>query len=162
MKELYLVCPFSSAEFYIKEYINPSAYFYTSAGAVFSLDNEAHKNELKDIILSNGINRINIVGTNNCRFAKDVVDGKGLNQFFMYKKLKSIYKLNYTELSSYPRFIQAAELVKRNINYQKKMFADFIHQFLPEKDIEVSAKLLDESKFKSIVSARCSSHGEVA
>lgn len=70
---LYLICPASKVEHFIREQYGESAFFMTALAAVFHLNEQAYLDELIKIIEKEAIEELVVVNDTSCCFIQSVL-----------------------------------------------------------------------------------------
>lgn len=73
-KKLFLICPNSQLEHFLKDRFGEDAYFLTALGAVFNFNDVANAEAIADFIEREAISEIYIVNDTSCRFIESVLE----------------------------------------------------------------------------------------
>ena len=80
--KLFLICPFSQLEHFIREKYGDDVFFITAPGAVFQFEDVNYTEVMRDFINRENITDIFIVNDTSCRFIKSVLEKeKGFGTF---------------------------------------------------------------------------------
>ncbi len=106
MNRLFIICPFSNLEIFLKNKYGDSSYFLTFPGG-YTLENIE---VIYKAITEYSINEIVLVSDINCRFSNSVITQKPIYGFSFEKFLEDLYIENYN-------------LIKNETSIQKKLFS---------------------------------------
>jgi hypothetical protein len=138
MKELFLVCPFSNAEAYVRENINPEGYFMTSAASVFRFNSIEYIESIVEFIQRCEIKQIYCVASAECRFIKEVINGSATDDFFAVHELKKLHS-QHIELF---HGLSNREKIQLLTNLQIQQQAEDLSLLLAAYSIEIPVKPL--------------------
>ncbi|AEE54331.1 hypothetical protein [Haliscomenobacter hydrossis] len=96
--KLFLVCPFSRLEPFIRENYGDNVYFLTALGTHFQADDAGYVKKVVDFILREGIRELYVVNDTSCRFINKTLKrepGFGTKAEYL---LKQIYLENYLKV----------------------------------------------------------------
>lgn len=100
-KRMFIICPFSQIENYIRENIDSDAYFITGLAGRLSFSDELNTQIILYFIQKENINEICIVNDINCRFMEEALENKNIqlnSASNIYKKLFSDFKEVFPKL----------------------------------------------------------------
>lgn len=123
--KLFLVCPFSCMEHFLRQKYGANSFFMTATGGVFQLDENEILAELKYFIRRQKINEIFIVSDISCRFINNAINGGLTNGYYseivIQKLLEDNYNFVIENKTIQDQQIKLAELiVKRQSSELKK------------------------------------------
>ncbi|EMR01761.1 hypothetical protein [Cesiribacter andamanensis] len=72
---LFLLCPASQLEPFIRQHVGQHTYFLTALASVFDVDNVPYAEALVDFLETNAIRELYVVQDLNCRFLRTVLSG---------------------------------------------------------------------------------------
>lgn len=98
MKELFLICPFSNAEMYIREMVNPNAYFLTAPGSVFRYQDMEYVESVVNFIQRKQIDKVYFVGHLQCRFLNQVIENKNATDFYAEEHFQQLIQDHQNDL----------------------------------------------------------------
>ena len=117
--KLFLVCPFSCMENFIREKYGDDVFFITAMGAVFQLNETEYLKSVKDFIERENITEIFVASDASCRFINNALKNElnyGMySESVIQKLLKDNYALVMIEKTIDEQQIKLAELI---VNHQ--------------------------------------------
>ncbi len=133
--KLFIVCPFSSLETFIRSNYGNEIFFLTYAGTVLEPDNFIYNLGIKQLVFKEKIKTIYIVNDTSCRFINSIIKRKQLTGLTCEKVIEELYVDYYfTYFESLPLSEQLYNLAELNIKNQinrildSKLFKDFIYK----------------------------------
>lgn len=116
---LFVVCPFSSLEFFIRSKYNNDALFLTFAGAVLQATDIAYWDYVKKVIEKENISTICLVNDTSCRFINGVIRDEQPFGLPSENAFRMLYKEHYEALfQGRTLFQQQVKLAELNIKNQ--------------------------------------------
>jgi len=100
---LFLVCPFSSVEPFIRSKYGNDNYFLTAPAGYFKFEEEPYLQEVRNFIARNRPNNIYIVHDTACRFLQGVVSGREEQpEVEACKPIQEIFQRNIQDIMQAP------------------------------------------------------------
>ena len=117
--KLFLVCPFSCLENFIREKYGKDVFFITAMGTIFQFEGEEYLESIKRFIDRENITAIFVVSDTSCRFINNALKNEigfgSYSETVIQKLLKENYALVMNEKIIEQQQIKLAELI---VNYQ--------------------------------------------
>lgn len=133
--KLFIVCPFSGLEAFIRKKYGNEAFFLTYAGTVLETHDFVYNLGVKHLIFKEKIKTIYIVSDTSCRFINSIIKRKQLAGLTCEKVIEELYiEYYFSYFQSQPLFAQQYNLAELNIQTQinkilnYKLFKDFISE----------------------------------
>jgi len=119
MPALFIVCPFSCLEPFLRSRYGHDAFFLTSAGAVMSRQPWDYLESVGDLIVREKIKTVYIVNDTSCRFIDGIVRREPVHGLPAESELQEIYVDHYHEsFRGQPLHKQQFKLAELNVNRQ--------------------------------------------
>jgi hypothetical protein len=146
--KLFIICPFSNIESFLRKEYGNDILFMTYSGSMIQYADFDFLNHVKDIILQEKIKQIFFVNDINCKFIEDAIMKKRA-QSQVSTLLEEYYIHYYFSLfqnTSKPR--QKYNLAKINLFYQIQEFSNSYHfkEIIASKKIELHGIITDKIK----------------
>lgn len=117
--KLFLVCPFSCMENFIRQKYGADVFFLTAMAGIFQWDNKEWVEKIKYFISSEKINEIFILSDVSCRFINAAINNEKINGFIAEIIIQKLLHNNYDIVSEnriiHEQQIKLAELI---VNHQ--------------------------------------------
>ncbi|MEY4876295.1 MAG: hypothetical protein RL708_1444 [Bacteroidota bacterium] len=117
--KLFLVCPFSCMENFIRQKYGDDVFFITAMGTVFKLEEREYLETIKQFISRENITEIFVVSDTSCRFIKNVlkneINSGSHSETVIQNLLRDNYALVMNEKTIEQQQIKLAQLI---VNYQ--------------------------------------------
>lgn len=150
-KILFLVCPFSQSEAFIKKTVPGSHFYMTGMGGYINFEEERFTDAITKIIIKEDIESIHLVQNADCRFIDEVLsDNKNLEYPIQYV-LNKLFVENEYQLkrmdSKYQMSIHLASMMIKKVsaNIQK---SNLLNKIIESKKIEMMGMLIEPSANK--------------
>ena len=96
--KLFLVCPFSCMEIFIRKYFGDDVFFITAIAAAFQSEEQEYLEKVKALIERESITEIIIVNDTSCRFINSVLKNKNGFAYPAEQILQKMFNENYSVL----------------------------------------------------------------
>ena len=150
--KLFIVCPFSGMEGFLRNRYGNDIFFHTSSGAVIQRDELEYLTALRDFIIQEEIKTVYIVTDTSCRFIDRIVKRKKLFGVTSEKILEDLYIEHYfTEFKEKTLFQQYKKLAELNILNQANEMRNSPILGSCIAELEVEIKCLITSKEKNAI-----------
>lgn len=119
--KLFLVCPFSCLEIFIRQTHGDDIFFITAMATAFQSEEHEYLEEVKALLEQESITKIIIVNDTSCRFIKSVLKNENKLDSTAEKVLQEIFYDNYSDIIQHKSIYEQQEkLAILNIKYQAK------------------------------------------
>ena len=88
---LFIVCPFSSTEAFIRKTFGDGHFFLTVPGAIPDLEDAFTLETIRNLIVEKGVRSIRVVNDASCRFIDAVVEGADLKGMPAAGRIAKVY-----------------------------------------------------------------------
>lgn len=117
--KLFLVCPFSGMEGFIRHKYGNDVFFVTAMAGAFNFQNDEYKSIIQEFIERESINEIIIANDACCRFINNVLNNKKEVKSYAEDVLKKLFSDNYFyNLQDKSLAEQAEALATLNVKHQ--------------------------------------------
>ncbi|HSW55077.1 MAG TPA: carbonic anhydrase [Ignavibacteriaceae bacterium] len=117
--KLFLLCPFSCMENFIRNKYGDDVFFITAIGTIFQFQETEYLESIKDFINRENITEIFVVSDTSCRFINNALTNENNTGGYSETVIKNLLKDNYAfvmkEKTVEQQQIKLAELI---VNYQ--------------------------------------------
>jgi hypothetical protein len=147
--KLFIVCPFSCLETFIKKNYGDDAIFLTYAGTVLEPHDFVFNLGIKHLILKEKIKKIYLVNDTSCRFINSIIKRKQLIGLTCEKIIEELYIENYfSYFQSQPVLAQQHNLAELNIKSQINRILKFklFNDFIAESGIEIKGIITSKER----------------
>lgn len=150
-KILFLVCPFSQSEAFIKKSFSGSHLYMTGMGGYLNFEDDGFADAITRLIIKEEIESIHLVQNTDCRFINDVLsENKNLEypiQYTLKKLLLENEQLIKSMDSKYQKTIHLASLMIEEVsaNIQK---SDLLKETIKNMKIEIKGTLIQPNANK--------------
>ncbi len=135
--KLFLVCPFSGIENFIRNRYGEDVFFLTSMGAVFQFQEKEYLQIVKEFIDRENIAEIFIVSDTSCRFINNALKHRLGYDSYSETVIQTLLKRNYTDVMKKESMAeQQIKLARLIINHQANEIMKhnlFEHQIIENK-----------------------------
>lgn len=144
-KILFLVCPFSQSEAFIKKTFIGSHFYMTGMGGYLNFEDEKFADAITKIIIKEEIESIHLVQNTDCRFIDEVLTENNSLEYPVQYTLKKLLLENEQQIKSmdskYQMTIHLASLMIEEVsaNIQK---SDLLKETIKNKKIEIKGTLI--------------------
>lgn len=138
--KLFIVCPFSCLETFIKKNYGEDAAFLTYAGTVLEPHDFVYNPGVKHLIIKEKIKKIYLVNDTSCRFINSIIKRKQLIGLTCEKVIEELYiEYYFSYFQSQPLFVQQYNLAELNVKSQINRILEFrlFNDFIAESGIEI-------------------------
>ena len=146
---LFLICPASHMEPFIKDRYGQDGYFLTAPGAVFNFQEINYSEALKDFLESKAIKEIFIVNDTSCRFIKSILEIERGYETKAEQVMLSLLIDNYSQImEETAQADRKVRLATLNIHRQAQdLFSNkLLHPLLKRLQIRVTGILTTKEK----------------
>ncbi len=117
--KLFLVCPFSCMEKFIRQKYDEDVFFITAMAGIFQLNEKKHLEEIKYFICRENIHEIFVVSDISCRFINSAINKEKTNGYFAEMVIQRLLEDNYDLLMERNKIQEKQiKLAERIVNYQ--------------------------------------------
>lgn len=153
--QLFIVCPFSCMEIFLRNKYGNDILFLTFSGAVFPHHDAEYLSAVKHFIVQEEIKTIYIVNDISCRFINGIINKHTLFGLRAEKVMEALYIENYlTEFQDQSLFNQQNKLAELNILKQANeiMAPAILGNFIAEFSVEIKCLVTSKARhsFKEI------------
>lgn len=144
-KILFLVCPFSQSEAFIKKTFTGSHLYMTGMGGYLNFQDEKFADALTRIIIKEKIEAIHLVQNTDCRFIHEVLSENKNLEYPVQNTLKKLLSENEPQIKSmdskHQMTIHLASLMIKEVsaNIHK---SDLLKETIKNKKIEINGTLI--------------------
>lgn len=135
--KLFLICPFSQLEHFIRERYGDDVFFITALGDVFEFEDANYAEVIRDFIKRENITDIFVVNDTSCRFIKRVLEKEKGFETFSEEVMINLLIDNYSVVMQTNSLIeQKKTLAELNIMRQVKEILSnelFLQQIVQNK-----------------------------
>ncbi|MBC8033893.1 MAG: hypothetical protein H7Y03_07085 [Chitinophagaceae bacterium] len=125
--KLFMVCPFSCMETFIKSQYGEDSFFMTSTAATFVSGSNLYTEMMIDLIYREHITEISIVSDTSCRFINNVLARKEPFQTAVEREIDKLYVDSYPELKRYANIMEKrVELASLHLEKQLNELANYL------------------------------------
>lgn len=155
-KKLFIVCPFSCIETFLKSRFGDDTYFITSPGAALPYNEFEYMSEIKEFVIRERIQTIYIVNDTSCRFINAIITRNKLFGLPSEKVMEELYIEHFfNEFKDQPVRHQKHKLAEINIRRQlKEITNSFISDIYPYESQLTIKGLLTSKQNKSLQEIR--------
>ena len=125
--KLFLICPFSQMETFLRNHYGGEIYFATAMGSLFKFDDKDYFNYFKHFIQRSNITEINLVVDTSCRFLNNVLTQEQDYNTNTEKELLSVFLKNYEDIVEHTA-----------INKKQQFLAELIIKYQTDKLLNIS------------------------
>ena len=146
MKKLFVVCPFSSLEGFLRQQFGPDILFYTSMAGVIRFDNYKHIIAVRDIMEREEIRRIYLVTDISCRFLNAIISRQPQQRSYAVEALENIYVDHFYEsFMNQPVRRQQKRLAALNViqQAQELLQTSLLDSFIEANQIRIQPLVTD-------------------
>lgn len=155
MNKLFIICPFSCMEHFLRIKFGNDIFFLTSSGAVFQSQELEYLSALRDFIIQEKIKTIYIVTDTSCRFINGIINKKQLFGLSSEKAIEELYiEYYFSDFKDQPLLNKQYKLAELNIRKQSNeilnsaLVGSYISQFAIEIKGLITSK--DKNLFKEM------------
>lgn len=116
--KLFLVCPFSSMENFIRQNYGDDVFYITAMAGIFQCNEKEWIEEIKYFISSENINEIFIVSDISCRFINAALNKEKTNGYYSERVIQKLVEDNYDLIMEnkaiHEQQIKLAELIVKH------------------------------------------------
>ena len=117
--KLFLVCPFSCMENFIRQKYGDGIFSITAMAAVFQSEEQEYLEEVKALIERESITEIIIVNDTSCRFINNVLKNENGLDSPVEKMLRKIFTDNYSAIIQKPSLPEQKQMLDMfNVKHQ--------------------------------------------
>lgn len=117
--KVFLVCPFSNMEHFIRKIYGSDVFFMTGIGGVLSSRDQEYLISIRDFLKNNRIESIYVVSDTDCRFINNIIYREPLYGTTAENLIESIYLDHFSEISKEPTsYDQKRKLAELNVRNQ--------------------------------------------
>jgi hypothetical protein len=148
--KLFIICPFSCLDKFLRNKFGNDIYFLTCSGAVLQCDDFEYISEVKRFILREKIKTIYIVNDTSCRFINGIIKKNKLYGLRSERVIEALYVEHYlSDFKNQSLLVQQNKLAEFNI---KNLAHELMNSFLlggciSELDIEIKG-LITSKQYK--------------
>ncbi len=149
--QLFLVCPFSSVEPFIRSRYGNKAFFLTAPAGFFKFQEQEYLSEVRNFIARNRPEHIYIVNDSSCRFLNEIVSNPEQPETPLCKPVQDVFHRNFRKIMRAPTLKKKAErLAKFSITQQAVilMQPDVLGNEIREYGIQIRGLITDRRKDK--------------
>lgn len=149
--QLFIVCPFSCMENFIKKKYGNDIYFLTSSVAILQDEDLEYVSEVKEFISREKIKTIYFVNDTSCRFINGIVHKNKLYGLKSEKLIEELYIDNYIScFKDQPLLNQKYMLAELNVNNQINRILNFtlLGDYITEFNIKVKGLITSKNAHK--------------
>lgn len=151
--KLFLVCPFSCMENFIRQKYGDDVFFITALGAVFQFEDVNYTEVLRDFIIRENITEITIVNDKSCRFIKSVLEKEKGFETFSEEVMLTLLIDNYSVIMHNKSLIeQTKALAELNIRRQVKeiLANELFLQTIIQENVRIKGLITTKAENKLI------------
>lgn len=138
--QLFIVCPFSCVENFLRDKFENTNYFISCSGAVLQYQELASSVAIRDFIFNANIKTIYIVNDTSCRFINSIIKRDKLSGVYSELSIQALYIEHYlTDFKDQSLFAQQRKLAELNIKKQaiKMVNSSLIGSCIADFDIAI-------------------------
>lgn len=147
--KLFILCPFSRLETFIRKNYGDKVFFLTYAGTVLEPHDFIYNLGIKNLIFKEKIKTIYIVNDTSCRFINSIITRKQLIGLTCENVIEELYiEYYFSYFQSQPLFKQQYNLAELNVKTQINKILSFklFKDFISESDIEIKGLITSKEK----------------
>lgn len=147
--KLFIVCPFSRMESFLRHKYGEDAYFLTFTGAVIQYDEPEYLLDIKNLIQREKIRTIYVVNDTSCRFINGIINKNKLFGLYAEEVIEDLYIEHYrTEFKGQSVPNQQSKLAELNIKNQldELLNSYLLGPYLSKHAIEVKGLVTSKEK----------------
>ena len=151
--KLFLVCPFSCMENFIRTNYGADVFFITAMATVSQFHEIEYTEVIKNVIACENINQIFIVNDTSCRFINRVLNGEKTFGTAAEKNIQNIFINNYSFIMHQSSEIDKAKaLAELNIKHQafSMMENELFKPQITRKKIHIKGLITTKSENKIV------------
>lgn len=150
--KLFVVCPFSNMEIFLKNNYGPDAYFLTFTGANIQHQELECMSEVRHLIISENIQAIYIVNDTSCRFIHGMLTGNWSFNMPSLSVFEDLYIEHYSTLFKNQSLIhQQRKMAELNVKYQVSELLDSFILGGCIRDLHIDIRGLITTKSKNLI-----------
>ncbi|MFN5423475.1 MAG: hypothetical protein ACK5AO_09430 [bacterium] len=155
-KKLFVVCPFSCMEPFLRSNFCDDIYFLSSPASILDIDDSRYMESISEFIYRKEINTVYFVNDTACKFLNRIIKREELYGLFAEIILDELYFDYYTsQFKRQPLHEQQFRLAELSIKKQVSeiMRSEILGTFIHEQNIDLKGLITTKSKkyFKEIV-----------
>ena len=122
---LFIVCPFSSTEAFLRKAFGDGHYFLTVPGAIPDLEDPFTLETIRNLIVEKGVRSIRVVNDASCRFIDAVVEGRDMTGMPAVGRIAEAYAVSGLDrVAGLSRAHLKARLAEGNVLRQMERLED--------------------------------------
>lgn len=147
--KLFIICPFSRMEPFLRHKYGDDVYFLTFTGAIIQYDEPEYLLDIKNLIQRERIRTIYVVNDISCRFINGIINKNKLFGLYAEEVIEDLYIEHYrTEFKGQSVSTQQLKLAELNIKNQvdELLNSCLLGPYLSKHSIEIKGLITSKEK----------------